>query len=940
MIDIATGLLQDGNLLRQNSENYKSFFNTVEDFLLVLDYQGNILMANSSVFDRLGYTQEELYGNTVLMLHPSDRRDEAALLISEMLSGRKLFCPIPVMTKSGFQIAVETRVSLGMWDGQPAIFGVSKDISKLKAAEENFLKSLYINPSACGLSDLDDFKYTIVNDAFYTLFGFTKDEVIGRTAMGLGILTSGARELILQKSGPDGNVAHVETELKAKNGDILHVLLTSSTVQLQDKKYRFTIVNDITARVKAEEMLRNTKIRLHTLVQAIPDLIWVKDAKGVYLSCNTMFERFFGAREADIIGKTDYDFVNKYVADDFRENDFKAIRSGKPSTNEEWVKFNDDGHSAFFETIKAPMYDLKGTVVGVLGIGRDITERYTAEMALLESEEKFKLIFEGSNDAIILMNGKRFLDCNSRTLEIFRIGDKKEFLGLNPERLYPPFQFDGKFSKEVADEKIAQAFKEGTNNFDWVYRRANGEDFPVKVRLSTLIVSGETILQCTIRDISSTEQELIIANRELVFQNQEKENRAAELIIANLELDFQNQEKEKRAAELIIANKELVFQNVEKEKRASELILANKELVFQLEEKEKRAAELIIANKELAFQNEEKKKRADELIVADKELAFQNEEKENRAAELIVANLELDFQNEEKENRASELIIANKELVFQNQEKEKRAAELILANKELVFQNKEKEKRASELVLADMELDYQNEEKEKREAANKELEAFSYSVSHDLRAPLRHIGGFVDLLIKNNTSQLDVTGLRYLNIISDSSREMGNLIDALLNFSRLSRAELQRTKINSKVLIDKIIKNFGDEFEGRNIDIQLLEIPDLKGDENLITQVWINLISNALKYSRNKEKTIIEIGGKIENDKTTFYIKDNGAGFDMKYADKLFGVFQRLHKARDFEGIGIGLANVNRIIIKHGGKCWAEGEVGVGATFFFSVPNN
>ncbi len=222
-------------------------------------------------------------------------------------------------------------------------------------------------------------------------------------------------------------------------------------------------------------------------------------------------------------------------------------------------------------------------------------------------------------------------------------------------------------------------------------------------------------------------EELMIANKELAFQDEEKEKRAAELIIANKELAFQNDEKEKRAAELIIANKELAFQNDEKEKRAAELIIANKELVFQNDEKEKRAAELIIANKELIFQNDEKEKRAAELSIANKELAFQNEEKENRAAELIIANKELAFQNDEKEKRAAELNIANKELVFQNDEKEKRAAELFIANKELVFQTGEKEKRAAELVIADIELDFQNKEKEKREIVNKELEALSYS---------------------------------------------------------------------------------------------------------------------------------------------------------------------------------------------------------------------
>jgi light-regulated signal transduction histidine kinase (bacteriophytochrome) len=349
---------------------------------------------------------------------------------------------------------------------------------------------------------------------------------------------------------------------------------------------------------------------------------------------------------------------------------------------------------------------------------------------------------------------------------------------------------------------------------------------------------------------------------------------------------------------------------------------------------------LIIANKELAFQNREKEKRADELILANKELAFQNREKEKRADELILANKELAYQNEEKEKRAEELIVANQELAFQNKEKEKRATELIIANKELIFQNELKEKRAAALIITNKELVFQKNEIEKGETANKELEAFSYSISHDLRAPLRHIGGFIDLLIKNNSAQLDENGLRLLNIVSKASHEMGNLIDALLTFSRLSRTELQRTKINSKSLVNQVLKTFSDELAGRDIEINISELSDTRGDETLINQVWVNLISNALKYSRKKEKAVIEIGSKIENDCTIFFIRDNGAGFDMKFADKLFGVFQRLHNTRDFEGIGIGLANVNRIVTRHGGKCWAEGVVENGAAFFFSIPNN
>lgn len=242
------------------------------------------------------------------------------------------------------------------------------------------------------------------------------------------------------------------------------------------------------------------------------------------------------------------------------------------------------------------------------------------------------------------------------------------------------------------------------------------------------IISVRKELAFQKRETDKLNSELFLARKELVFLQEEKGKRAAELGIANIELAFQDEEKGKRAEELVIANKELVFQNEEKEKRAAELGIANKELTFQNDEKEKRAAELGVANKELTFQNEEKEKRAAELGVANKELTFQNEEKEKRAAELGIANKELVFQNDEKEKRAAELGIANKELTFQNDEKEKRSAELVIANKELVFQTREKEKRAAELVIADIELEFQNKEKEKREIANKELEAFSFSL--------------------------------------------------------------------------------------------------------------------------------------------------------------------------------------------------------------------
>jgi PAS domain S-box-containing protein len=239
-------------VLIQTRKNYEAFFNTIDEFLFVLDEQGNIIHLNTTVIERLGYTREELAGQSVLMVHPPERRNEAGRIVGEMLSGAAEFCPVPIITKSGIQIPVETIVSRGFWDGSPVIFGVTKDISKVRLSEEKFSKLFHINPSACGLSDLNDHKYIEVNEAFYTLLGFDKEEVIGKTACDLGILTAEARNAILLKADTEGNITNAEADLKAKNGDIKHVLLSSESIHVQENKYRFTVVYDITDRKRAE----------------------------------------------------------------------------------------------------------------------------------------------------------------------------------------------------------------------------------------------------------------------------------------------------------------------------------------------------------------------------------------------------------------------------------------------------------------------------------------------------------------------------------------------------------------------------------------------------------------------------------------------------------------------------------------------------------------
>jgi len=221
---------------------------------------------------------------------------------------------------------------------------------------------------------------------------------------------------------------------------------------------------------------------------------------------------------------------------------------------------------------------------------------------------------------------------------------------------------------------------------------------------------------------------------------------------------------------------------------------------------------------------------------------------------------------------------------------------------------------------------------------NQELESFTYSVSHDLRAPLRAVTGYAQILIEEYGDKLDAEGKRIIDIVTGNANRMGQLIDDLLEFSRLGRKELSQATLHMEKLVQGVVQELRVLEKNRQLNVRILPLYPSKGDHNMIRQVWINLISNAIKYSSKKETTEIEIGSYDKNTQTCYYIRDNGTGFDMLYVDKLFGVFQRLHKMSEFEGTGVGLAVVKMIVKRHGGTVWAEGKVNKGATFYFTLP--
>ncbi|MCW3075955.1 MAG: hypothetical protein JWO32_564, partial [Bacteroidetes bacterium] len=223
------------------------------------------------------------------------------------------------------------------------------------------------------------------------------------------------------------------------------------------------------------------------------------------------------------------------------------------------------------------------------------------------------------------------------------------------------------------------------------------------------------------------------------------------------------------------------------------------------------------------------------------------------------------------------------------------------------------------------------------ENSNKELEAFSYSVSHDLRAPLRAIHGYTKILEEEYISKLDPDARTMMDSVMANAKKMGQLIDDLLAFSRLGKKELEKKDIDINELVNAVIAEIKKSTGTLNAEITIHPLPKAYGDLNLMHQVFMNIISNAVKYSSLVEKPQIEIGGKEEGEEVIFYIKDNGSGFDMRYYNKLFGIFQRLHDASEFEGTGVGLALVKRIIVRHDGRVWAESELGKGSTFYVAL---
>jgi PAS domain S-box-containing protein len=743
---------------------------------------------------------------------------------------------------------------------------------------------------------------TYVNDKFCTISQYSRDELIGQNHR---ILNSRhhSKEFFQQmyQTIANGQVWRGEICNRAKDDSTYWVDTTIVPFLEPGGKPRqyMAIRADITERKRAEEI----RERLAAVVDSSDDAIMSKDLNGVITAWNSGAEKIFGYSAAEVIGKP---MLMLFPPERVHEERLILERIGRGESVEhfETVRVRKDGTRVDVSTAISPIKNSNGAIVGASKIARDISARNRAEEALRQSDARRKFALETAK------LGDWELDLATR--QATRSFRHDEIFGYQSP--LPDWTFDIFLSHIHPDDR-----ERVRENFESCVSLGKRWDFECRI----VRMDGELrwIWACGdhYRKPSGDATHMFGIVEDIT------EHKSIENALIDQAKALSRQAEELYSSQQALETQSLMLRSV-LDSMVEGLVATDEEGKFTLWNP---AAQRIVG---MGAQNVSPEEWSSHygVYMPDTITPFPTEQNPLvRALKGDVSTAEMFLRNPELD-RGVWIEISGAPL----KRKDGTIRGGVVAFRDIT-QRKEDERKIREL----------NEDLEERviertaqlAAANQELEAFTYSVSHDLRAPLRHIGGFSRILIEDFGAAMDPDARRHLQRIQDGTQRMGQLVDELLNLARLGRhaVALQATALNP--IIKEVITMLQPEMEARAIDWKINQLPSVKCDPILVKQVFQNLIANALKFTRPRERALIEIGHSQENGQTAIFVRDNGVGFNMKYQDKLFGVFQRLHRAEDFEGTGIGLATVQRIVHKHGGRVWAAAELDKGATFYFTL---
>jgi len=645
------------------------------------------------------------------------------------------------------------------------------------------------------------------------------------------------------------------------------------------------VLRDITERKHVEEALARERNLLRTLIDNLRDYVYVKDADGRYQVNNLPHARLLGFDTPEQFrGKTVFEVFPAHLAEQYHADDSVVLRTGQALIDREEPGYSPDSNADIRNlTTKIPLRDDTGKIVGLVGVTRDITERKRAEKALQESEERYRMISTMASDYMFSTQ----VDAEGRLVLNWVAGAFDAMTGYTFEE----YVAHGGWRAALHPDDRA------VDDRDLEQLRANQ---PVITEVRTLKKSGETVwVQVYAHPVWDAERQKLVGIYGAVKDITERK-KAEEAL----------RESEEKLRQIASSLREVIWL---RDVQTRQVLYVNP----AFEELTGWTCESFYDNPDTVIDATHPDDKESVIKALDQRFEGVPFDQEHRIVHLDGSVRWVLSRSVPVRNEAGE--VYRWASIMEDITARKRAEDQV---RKL---NEELEQRVVERTA-------------QLQAANKELEAFAYSISHDLRAPLRAIDGYAHILTEDFEALLGEEGKRVCAVIRGNIRRMSQLIDDLLAFSRLSRAELQASSISMETLANAAFHESTTPESRKRIDFHLAPLPPAVGDPTLIRQVWLNLLSNAVKFSSKRERAVIEVGSQGKDGEIIYYVRDNGVGFEMQYVDKLFSVFQRLHSEKEYDGTGVGLAIVQRIIQRHGGRAWADAEVNRGATFYFTLP--
>lgn len=753
----------------------------------------------------------------------------------------------------------------------------------LRASEERFAKLFHEAPELMTLVRSADGCYLDVNNEFEKQTGFRRSETIGRTAMDLGLWQSTElRDAMLQALRRDGRVEEWEYRLRRRDGTLRDALLDAVTVDLDGETCWLFIIRDVTEQKAAQEM----RALLAAVVESSSDAIIVSRPAMDIVSWNTGAERMFGWSAAEAVGREHSMIVPPELRNEPQRNT-EILAEGRPVPTFETSRITKHGHRLDVQVSLSGIYDAAGRLRLVAGIFRDITERKLAETALRESEHRFRALVELSSDW--------YWQTDTAHRFTFREGEVLRRMGMEPEADYGKTRWDLGFLKPSGAEWDAhRAALERHEEFrDLLTARRGGNG-----RVYWATISGKPLYDG--------------AGAFIGYQGTGRD------ITAQIEAETALRQSEAKISEAYA----MLDDAIESAPAAIAVYDADDRLIaFNSRFRAFFAFEPDLVRPGVEFATLIRRFTESGQVARPRRAGPGWLDSRARAHRDPAGPIEMELtdgrwlQITETRTRSRGVVTVYNDIT----ELKAREAELRRLNEEL---ERKVNERTAELA-----------------AANTELEAFVYSVSHDLRAPLRGIDGFSHVLAAQYGANLDAEARQLLERVRAAAQRMGRLIADLLELSRLARSTVRRTDVSLSELAQSVVDELAAEAGTRTVEWHIEPDMKVRGDPGLLRVALANLLGNALKYTRDVSPARIDVGTAGRRDHLVeFFVRDNGAGFDMNYAARLFQPFQRLHAQHEFEGTGIGLATVQRVIAKHGGQIRGEGRPGGGATFYFTLP--